>query len=412
MTVTRCVQTVAACLMIAGAGAGCGSRAPVGGGPEPALPELVVKRGTLEDRFALTGEMEAVTSENLVVPRTPIWLLSIRWLADEGTLLKKGDPVIEFDSSSFAGTLEDKRLAVIRTGSELASELARAAGADAEKTLELARKRADLAKAQAEAEVPADLRARREHQEKQLAVAQKQDALTKAEQDLASHRKAARLERTVKDVAYTRAQRELADLRARLEELTVRAPRDGLVQVAFNRRENRKFLVGDQAFPGWTVASLPDLGAMQVRARLPDVDDRAVRAGMRAECFLDAYPGKVWKGIVKQVSPMARSEGREATRRFFDVLVELEQSAPDVMRPGMSVRVEVVRRRVEGALLIPRVAVKVFPGKTELRLTDGKSQRALPVDVDWCTELACVVRGEVREGNTVVAATTEGQGTS
>ena len=108
-----------------GGGAGAGTAAAASGKPATAAP-LVVKRGALEDRFALTGELEAVTSENLVVPRTPSWLLSIRWLADEGSVVKKGDRVVEFDSSSFAGTLEDKRLAVIRTGSELAGEMAKA----------------------------------------------------------------------------------------------------------------------------------------------------------------------------------------------------------------------------------------------------------------------------------------------
>jgi multidrug efflux pump subunit AcrA (membrane-fusion protein) len=393
-----------------GAPAGTGTGAAAGASGKPATAAgLVVKRGVLEDRFALTGELEAVTSENLVVPRTPIWLLSIRWLADEGVLVKKGDPVIEFDSSSFAGTLEDKRLAMIRTGSELAGEVAKATADDADKSLEVDRKRADLAKAEAEASVPADLYPRRVHQEKQLELARKRDALTKAEADLAAHRKAARLERTVKDVAYTRAERELTDLRARLEELTVRAPRDGLVQIGLTRRENRKFLVGDQGCPGWTVASLPDLTAMQVRARRADVDDGAVRVGMPADCILDAYPGKVWKGMVKQVSPMARAEGRDTTRRFFDVLVELEVSDAKIMRPGMSMRVEVTRRRAEQALIIPRVAVKGAPGKAQLRLADGKIQE---VQVDWCTELACVVRGEVREGSSLLAAAAEGKGAS
>jgi hypothetical protein len=78
-----------------GLAAGCGG-APAGAGTGPAAGAsgkpataagLVVKRGVLEDRFALTGELEAVTSENLVVPRTPIWLLSIRWRADEGVVV-------------------------------------------------------------------------------------------------------------------------------------------------------------------------------------------------------------------------------------------------------------------------------------------------------------------------------------
>ena len=360
----------------------------------------------------LTGEVEAMTSENLVVPRTPSWLLAIRWLADDGAIVKKGDRVIEFDSSSFSLTLEDKRQQVVRTYNELASEVARATAAVADKQMEVGRKRSELAKADAEASVPADLFPRRLHQEKQMTLAQKKDALAKAEDELATEQRAARLERTVKEVALSRAERELRDLNARLEELTLRAPRDGLVQLAVNRREGRKFLVGDQSFPGMVVVSMPDLGAMQVRARLSDVDDGAIKEGMPAYSVLDAYPTKVWKGIVKHVSPVARLEGREASRRFFDVTIALDEAAPDIMRPGMSMRIEVIRRKADKALIVPRVAVHRVSGKTELRLTGGK---AMPIEIDWCTEMACVLRAEratVTEGTPLVARGQDSQGTS
>ena len=112
---------------------------------------------------------------------------------------------------------------------------------------------------------------------------------------------------------------------------------------------------------------------------------------MRADCILDAYPDKVWKGTVQQVSPVARGEGREATRRFFDVLVKLDQAAPRFMRPGMSMRVEVVRRRVEGALLVPRAAVRGVARQD--RGATARTARRRTVEIDWCTELACVLRG-------------------
>jgi multidrug efflux pump subunit AcrA (membrane-fusion protein) len=121
-----------------------------------------------------------------------------------------------------------------------------------------------------------------------------------------------------------------------------------------------------------------------------------VHERMHADCILDAYPGKIWKGTVAQVSPVARSEGREATRRFFDVAITLDAAAPDIMRPGMSMRVEVIRRRAEGVLIVPRIALHGrFPGKAEVQLTGGQ---LTPVDVEWCTELACVLRGGVLEG--------------
>ena len=76
----------------------------------------------------LSGEVEAVSSENLVVPRTPSWLISVRWLASDGSLVKMGDRVVEFDASSLTTTLEDKRGAIVRAEGELASQVAKDRG--------------------------------------------------------------------------------------------------------------------------------------------------------------------------------------------------------------------------------------------------------------------------------------------
>jgi multidrug efflux pump subunit AcrA (membrane-fusion protein) len=323
----------------------------------------------------------------------------VRWLDQDGALVKKGDRVVEFDSSSFTTTLEDKRGAIVRAEGELASQLARDRATLADKEMEVERRRADLEKARIEAGVAPDLYPRRLHQEKQLALSTQKDALAKAEEDLGAQRRSLRLEERIKEVALQRSRRDLTDVERMLEDLTLRAPRDGLVQIAINRRENRKYLVGDQAFPGWAVATMPDLAAIQVRARLGDVDDGAVREGMRAECVLDAYPKKIWKGTVRQVSPVARPEGRDSVRRFFDVVVVLE-GASELMRPGMSVRVEVLRRRSENALLVPRAAVTSWPGKAKVRLAAGREES---IEIEWCSESACVVKGGLLEGASVLA---------
>ena len=93
---------------------GCGRLQARAGDAQAAARCWWSRAATLEDRLVLTGELEAISSENLVVPRTPSWLLSVRWLAEDGATVKKGDRVVEFDSSSFTSTLEDKRLAVVR----------------------------------------------------------------------------------------------------------------------------------------------------------------------------------------------------------------------------------------------------------------------------------------------------------
>lgn len=360
-----------------------------------ASPVLTVTRGSLEDRVLLTGELEAVQSDKLVVPKSPAWVLTVRWLATDGSQVKKGDRVVEFDSSSLSGGLEDKRSAILRTENELAAEVARVAGAVSEKSMEVVRKRALLEKATADAEVPADLRSRREYQEKQLVLLQARDALAKAEEELASTRKTGQLDQSIKEVARARAERDLAELQKNMEDLTLRAPRDGMVQLAIDREENRKYLVGDQVRPMWIIATLPDLSTMQVRARLYDVDDGTVAEGMTADSILDSYPDKVWSGKVAKLAPVARPESRDALRRYFEVLIALDGKPEETARPGMSVRVEVVRRRAKDALLVPRAALRAFSGKTQVQRESGG---LVDVEIDWCSELQCVARSGLVEG--------------
>jgi multidrug efflux pump subunit AcrA (membrane-fusion protein) len=391
-------RLAAAALLALGCGRGQPAAAPAGAAPPP----VRVVRGALEDRFVLGGELKAVASEDLVAPRTPTWTVSVRWLAPDGAHVKKGDRVVEFDASSFASALGDKRLAVVRAAGELDSETAKAATEVSDKKMEVQRKRAELDKARAAVNVDPDLYPRRQFQEKQLDLQRAQDALAKAQEDLASQRRVGALDGKVKTIALERAERELKELSERLDSLVLRAPRDGLVQIGDNPREGRKFLLGDTTYPGWPVATMPDTSKMQVQAQLHDVDDGAIRVGMPAACVLDAYPDRVWKGTVKEVSPIARTQGREVTRRFFNVIVALDQTA-DLMRPGMSARVEVIRRRARDVLLVPRTAVRASGGKTLVRLLQGGDEAAQPVDIDWCTELTCVVRGGLLEGTTVRA---------
>ena len=121
------------------------------------------------------------------MPPTPNWLIAVSWLAADGALVKKGDRVVEFDSSSLTETIEEKRISVQRAESELASEAARGDIAIAEKAMEVQNQRAEVDKALVEASVPADLLPARDSQKKQLDLLQKREALTRAEQDLAHH---------------------------------------------------------------------------------------------------------------------------------------------------------------------------------------------------------------------------------
>lgn len=371
--------------------------------PAPSLPQpspaaapapLTVSRGPLADHFVLTGELEAIQSEKLLVPRTPDGLLKLAWMREEGEQVRAGDRLIEFDTSSSERAIEEKRAALIQAENELSRQQAQVAETLAEKTMALERQRAALQKAELEASVPADLYSRRDFEERKLKLLQTRDALTKAEEELRGAQKSSQLDLKVKELARERAQNDLRDLTDRLASLTLRAPRAGLFQVALNRREGRRYLVGDSVYYGTSVASLPDLSAMQVRARLSDVDDGSVRPGMGAECVLDAYPERRFPATVRELGPIARVDGRDTQRRFFEVIVALERTDTAVMRPGMSVRVEVVRRQISDGLLIPRAALHASPSTGGYAVLRGDGSRR-EVVLEFCAEQSCAIREDV-----------------
>jgi multidrug efflux pump subunit AcrA (membrane-fusion protein) len=61
-----------------------------------------------ERRVFLTGSLEASRAEYIQVPRSPNWQVDLRWLEEDGALVKAGDPVVELDDSAFANDIEEK----------------------------------------------------------------------------------------------------------------------------------------------------------------------------------------------------------------------------------------------------------------------------------------------------------------
>src|SRR5262249_44760034 len=63
----------------------------------PSFARPVIRRGDLEDRFLLTGELRAVKSLPMVAPRTPDWESRIQWLGADGAPVKAGEVVAQLD---------------------------------------------------------------------------------------------------------------------------------------------------------------------------------------------------------------------------------------------------------------------------------------------------------------------------
>ncbi len=376
---------------------GCGNPAPgaTSSGTGVDGERLEVTRGTLTRRALLGGELKAVRSEEIVVPRTPVWQLPIRFLESDGAEVRQGQTVVEFDRQSFTATIEDKRLAAVKASSELRRQQAQNALDLAEKGQKVEQRRIALEKARVDAEVPQEVLPLRDWQERRLALEKATTEHAKALDELAAARTAARAEEEVRRIASEQADRQLQVAEEAIAVLSVRAPRDGVFQVGDHPWEGRKFQVNDSCWPGMTVGRLPDLSAMQVEASLFDVDDGAIAVGMPATCTVDAFPEEAFPGRVESLSPLALETARSSQRRVFRAIVALDRVDPRRMRPGMSVKVEVEAGSAADALLVPRVALDLAAQPPRAYPAKGA-----PVEVALgpCSSQSCVVLSGLVEG--------------
>ena len=149
-----------------------------------------VVRGSLDVGLSLSGELEASVSENIAVPATGAWQLTVEWVVEDGALVKKGDRVVEFDSSAFSAEIEQKRMAVKQA--ERALDALRAQNqltvADKKQIIDVAV--LEVEKAKVHSAVSRDLISERDWQERQLALETRTAALADARADAASSKRA------------------------------------------------------------------------------------------------------------------------------------------------------------------------------------------------------------------------------
>ncbi len=181
---------------------------------------------------------------------------------------------------------------------------------------------------------------------------------------------------TERDVAAA----QLATIRLALDQSRITAPWAGTVAV-------RRVEVGDYVVPGQPVVELLDLRRLKVRAPAPAKDVPYLRRGLAAEVRLDVYPGEVWNGEITRLAAEL-----DTAARTLDVDVEVTN--PDGrLRPGMYARLEIPRRTLADAVLVPLAAI-----------VDLENERVVYVALDGRAERRSVELGAVL-GDEVVIAT-------
>lgn len=394
----RSALPVGAVAALCAVAAACGS----GGAAiavDPPARTAKVKRGDIHPRFLLTGELSARNAAKLDAPPDLGGRgSSITWIAEDGSAVKAGDPVVELDRSAFAANLEEKHKDLAQATLGLVAQKAQAAVAVMDKQIAVDRATITLKKAEIDAEVPKSLRSLREWQEFQLALKRARTELARAKSELLAQQRAAKLEVKVSQIARDKLARDLHTSETALLALSLKAPRNGIVIISDQPWQGRPFRIGDRVWPGLTVASLPDLSQMKVEAYLSDTDSGAIAVGDAVTCHLDAYPDLPIAGTVESISPVAQKRRQQSQRRAFVVDIAIDKVDAKRMLPGLSVKVEAARAPIKDVLVAPRAGLLLGGDGPVALLADGALAK---VELGTCDAHFCEIKNGLSEGDVV-----------
>lgn len=294
-------------------------------------------------RVRATGTIRAVHVANVQVPsiRGPSGRLTLIRIVPNGTRIKEGDLLAEFDSTQQFEDAREARAKADDLGHQLEQMRMQYRSDAAKRTADLRGAQADLEKATLElqkAEALSEID--RLKNEEKLASAKVRVASIQKSSHFHNLDEAAGLR--ILELQRDRQMLVLERTESNREKLTVKSPLAGMAALANVWRSGSMgpMQEGDQAFPGQNFVQVFDPTDMLVVTQVNEPDGAVLsRPGAAATVRLDAYPGIVFHAVLESASPVA-SSSLESPIRFFLARFRIQERDPRLL-PDLSAAVEV-----------------------------------------------------------------------
>lgn len=162
------------------------------------------------------------------------------------------------------------------------------------------------------------------------------------------------------------ASANLAQAKLNLSYATIYSPVDGVVL-------SRAVDVGQTVAASLSAPVLftiaEDLARMQIDTAVAEADVGRLVEGMKAQFTVDAFPGKTFEGIVRQVRNAPTTTSGVVT---YDAVIDVE-NADMSLRPGMTANVTFVLQQVADTIRIPNAALRFKPTREQMQAMRGES---------------------------------------
>lgn len=292
-----------------------------------------------------SGVVQAVRTFTVRVPqlaqlntRNP--QLTLTALTPNGTSVKKGDTLVEFDPTAQLDDLRDAKAKLDDLQHQLEEKRAQVNSDSVTRLAAIRESESDLNKAELQLRKgPVLAELDRKKNEVLAAAARRRVASLKKSHEHREKSEAAAVK--VLDLKCQRQGLVVQRLTSNIEKLSIKAPHDGMIALENTWRGGSMGppQVGDQMWPNQPVLRVFDPTLMIVDTQVNEPDSGVLAGLARAKVHLDAYPDAVFEAQLESASPVATA-GLESPVKSFSARFQIAARDPRLL-PDLSASLEI-----------------------------------------------------------------------
>jgi len=187
----------------------------------------------------------------------------------------------------------------------------------------------------------------------------------------------------------TQAEIRVKAAQMNLEKTKIKAPFSGIIH-------DIKVSPQEHVTSGRELFTLVNIDRIRVHAKVLESEIGKMKVGREVDLKFSAYPGKIFKGEVKAISPVINPQDKTC-----NVVIDVANPKEEI-KPGMHVEVEIAAEIHKDKLLIPQDAVLVRSGRKLAFVIEEGLAKWRYIDVGLENEDYAEVLDGVKEGESVI----------
>jgi len=364
-------------------------------------PELRVTISETVFSLMAQGELEAVKATPITSSSSSRRPQTIAWIADQYSLVKKGDVIVKFDGISFQNEMDAAEFELLKLNYTRLQK-----NRELDNSLEDFNNESDVVDFEYSMAQKFNIDNPMLYTKIEMIDASDNEEFLEAKStyidNMSSHFKGKSDSEVGLIDSKSQMQKAKVDLNQKnLDQLEILAPHDGIV-VLKKGWDGSIPQAGKSVFPGMGLASIPDLSLMKAKIFVPEIEAVGLKKDQKVDIKLHAFPNLKFTGTISMVSKSAQPKKRDNPVKYFTVTVAINEKDEAILLPGQRLDATIFTTEKSENIVVPIQTIFRKNGKSWVyHKTANGDYRKKDVMTGICSTSQCIVKSGLSENDII-----------